>query len=411
MTEKTTSIIQKIGSYFCYALIFLLPFSTRYIISAGYTEYNTYSLYGLDFIIISLIGLALLLPKTTLNKQSKWLFRLSGMFWIVNMFSIFWSLDKMLAVYNCLHLGLGFGLIYAFWKIKPKFQGIAWAWVSSGIIQAGLALMQFFTQTVWGNKWLGMAAQNPEILGSQVIEGSFGRLLRAYGSFPHPNILGLWFVIALIFCLYLKLQKKIYAYGIIVLLTSGLFFTWSRQAALALGCGLLIYVFKSKFSWTARKFLGIIFITLLFLASLYWPQITSRTAAIERLEQKSFSERIDYQNQSIALIKNNLLFGVGSGNYITAVQKNIDPDLPYYLYQPVHNIYLLVASEIGSLGLLIFISLLLYSIYYIVRWKPALLGLGIIIVVLLISGLFDHFLISLYPFKLWLWLLVGIIII
>jgi len=76
------------------------------------------------------------------------------------------------------------------------------------------------------------------------------------------------------------------------------------------------------------------------------------------VEQKSLNERLVLAQNALALIKKRPLLGVGLGNFIPA-QAEILPFVrqDVNLLQPVHNIYLLIASETGLIGLLVFITL------------------------------------------------------
>ena len=112
------------------------------------------------------------------------------------------------------------------------------------------------------------------------------------------------------------------------------------------------------------------------------------------VEQKSLNERLVLAQNALVLIKKRPLLGVGLGNFIPA-QPEMLPFLrqDVNLLQPVHNIYLLIASETGLIGLLVFITMavkifwragnvpLHYNRAYAIR--PYLL--------ILFLGLFDHY--------------------
>ena len=63
--------------------------------------------------------------------------------------------------------------------------------MAGAFLQACLGIYQFFTQSSFACKWLGMASHNAQDLGVSVIETLSGeRWLRAYGGLDHPNIFG-----------------------------------------------------------------------------------------------------------------------------------------------------------------------------------------------------------------------------
>ncbi len=120
---------------------------------------------------------------------------------------------------------------------------------------------------------------------------------------------------------------------------------------------------------------------------------------------KSLSERQEYFNQARELIKDNWLFGVGPGNYTTALISQDKIGGSIWNYQPVHNVFLLLWAESGVLSLLFFILFLIFLIKKDRREAFSWAILGALIVLML----FDHWLWSL-PFGfLFLFLFLGLI--
>ncbi len=84
-------------------------------------------------------------------------------------------------------------------------------------------------------------------------------------------------------------------------------------------------------------------------------------------------------------------------------------------WQPIHNIYLLMASETGILGLIVFLifitKLLIAKVKFILKNKNSeILAVVMMFFSLLGFGLFDHFLWTLQPGRLMLWLVLGIML-
>jgi hypothetical protein len=74
----------------------------------------------------------------------------------------------------------------------------------------------------------------------------------------------------------------------------------------------------------------------------------------------AISDRIFYNNVSRETIYGNFLTGTGIGTFIFQIDEyleknNISEKLESWQYQPAHNIYFLIASEIGIVGLLLFL--------------------------------------------------------
>jgi len=117
------------------------------------------------------------------------------------------------------------------------------------------------------------------------------------------------------------------------------------------------------------------------------------------VEQKSLNERLVLAQNALALIKKRPLLGVGLGNFIPAQAEM----LPFVrqdvnLLQPVHNIYLLIASETGLIGLLVFITMVV-KIFWRAgnmtrRYKAQTIHRAYVIrpyILILFLGLFDHY--------------------
>jgi hypothetical protein len=82
--------------------------------------------------------------------------------------------------------------------------------------------------------------------------------------------------------------------------------------------------------------------------------------------------------------------GVGVGNYLANLPKFLKNNYIFWL-QPVHNIFLLLVSEVGILGLMGVIALLVKKIKWenLDKWSWILLG------VIFLSGMVDHYWVTL----------------
>ncbi len=212
----------------------------------------------------------------------------------------------------------------------------------------------------------------------------------------HPNILGgfLFFTIIIGIYLWIQFYRKrrnnlyyfIFIIASILITTLGLLLTFSRASLLALLLSLLTIVIFSLFQkdYLAIKIVFKYFLILLlsfFVINLWWPQAwSSRFDFNNRLEINSLEERVASFKQ-IDLNNNKQLFlgqGLGMNTYI-----NYSPELEVYDVQPIHNVFLLILSEIGIVGVLLFINLL-------EKRKYNILSLGLLIGFITI-GLFDHY--------------------
>ena len=97
----------------------------------------------------------------------------------------------------------------------------------------------------------------------------------------------------------------------------------------------------------------------------YFPFISGRLTenasfnADRTSDNRALSDRIFYNNVSRETISRNFITGSGPGAFIFQIddyleRNNISQNLEHWEYQPVHNIYLLICSETGMVGLVIF---------------------------------------------------------
>ncbi len=450
--------LAKTIEYLFYLFIFLLPWQTRWIwhygqLGNGPSEYLTFSLYGTEILFFIILILALIYRCKVKDEEIKFLnykildfYILFFLFFLLAGLSFIWASSWQTSVYYFVKFIEGLALLILVINFKFSFKRLGWAVVLSGVIQSLLASFQFFSQQVLANKWLGLAEQLPQTLGSSVIEFDGLRLLRAYGSFTNPNILGGFLAICLIILIVLIIlaelkKEKILLWFSLPIVLVGLFFTFSKNAFLALIIGLLflsIFIFLSQDKKTKIIFGKILFVSLAvwaILFAIYQQPVLTRLQGETRLEQKSFTERATYLAQAKELIAVNWLQGVGLGNYTLALYNRSLEKLASYEYQPVHNVYLLVLAELGILGFLLFILIIVKAISYIwtfpinknldllgvfslfkftgiydfyLRRFYWFLGLTAVFIIMLVLMAFDHYFWTQYFGIMFWWLMFGL---
>lgn len=403
--KKLNISIEKIIEYLIYIFVFLLPFQTRYIFSyltLGNIEfeYGKLSIYASD-IIFALILVLFLFSKIKQIKNIK----VSSQFMICFLFLIICSISYFFANYTQMYFYYFFRIIecitmlFILQIINVDTRKIFYFFISSIIFHGILGVFQFINQNITSNKYLGIAEHLSSAGGTSVLENHAGRFLRIYGGFTHPNVFGGFIVIAIIFLLILfftnhnlNKSKRIGYFLILGFLLEILFLTFSRSAFLALFiCLVLLFIFQilnKNFKNVSMIFL-FIFIICVINIFIFKDLIYSRATQTDRLELKSISERVVLNNESRVLIKNNWILGVGLGNYIPHVYNNTHLKQNIWDYQPVHNVYLLVLSELGILGLICYSSIFIYALIGRVKQKNYLFILPIIVV--LTINLFDHY--------------------
>lgn len=395
-----------------FLLIIIIPIQTRYFlhlekINNIFFEYESMSIYVTDiFIIFFSIYLFIYNLKNKLfkfnNKKRTFLLLLILINIILNI-SITQSINKNISIYFNLRFFLFSIFIFLLSFIKVNKENIKNAFVYSSFIQSIFAIIQFKNQEILSNKFLGLASHYPYELGTSVIENVSGRFLRSYGFLPHPNILGFLLFIGFTFIFFKILNIKneknnkilFLNYFILGIIFIGIILTFSRMIFLMLilfFIFIILYEFKKYF--IDKKSIGnynkkffIIFIILLSNFFIFKSLIFTRIVN-SRLNNISNNERMGQYSESINMIKENFLFGVGERNYTIYKMNNSNISDPYNL-KPIHNIYVLIFSEIGFFGFLIFVTFLLIPIF--IKFD---LEIKFLYLLILISGIFDHFLLT-----------------
>jgi len=433
--------LNKIIEYGLYLFVFLLPWQTRWIIKAGelnggYFEPKTISLYGVDIVLLIILLLNCFIAISSLKAKS---LKLTAIWWLIaglDLFifvSIFFAPNKLIALEHYLWFLLGVGLFWLITNAEYNKSKLLWSLVAGAILQAGLGIYQFLAQSTFASKWLGMAVHNPSNLGVSVIETLGGeRWLRAYGGLDHPNVLGGLLVIAVLLIFnfqfsHLRLRasaeqaifKQFNNLTIFYfLLFTSLFLSFSRSAwlgliiGLATALGISLIKKDSPMRNQILKFSIIGVLVFAVLGNIYSDLLSPRLNLNTRLEQKSITERMESVDQAKSLIKNNLFFGVGIGNYTLALAEQ-NPGQPAWTYQPVHNTPLLILAEIGIFGFIFFVTMLCAMCYVLCRSilknKNSESTLNLTILVALVAMFqFDHFWWSLHFGILLFWFILGL---
>ncbi len=456
--NKIMNKLAQIIEYLFYLFVFLLPWQTRWIwyygkLGEGISQYLSFSLYATEILLFIILILTLYYRWKNPDEEINFLnlkilnfYILIVLFFIVSIFSLFFSQNSQVAFYYLVKFLEGFALLLFIINFKFSYKKLGWAIVFAGVFQSSLAIYQFLTQKIWASKWLGMAEQLSGNGGVSVVESAGSRWLRAYGSLPHPNVLAGFLAVCLIVLIVLIILSNKQKSGILLwlflpILLAGLFFTFSKSGILAFLLGLVfIVIFEFLSQEQKPKFvLSHVFFVILvvfgFLALIYQDPLMTRLQGETRLEQKSYNERTIYFDQAKDLLEENWLKGVGLGNYTLALYNQTKPKEPAWAYQPVHNVFILMATEIGVIGFLIFVLLIIEvfnklwhfkikeqlklinvfklfkfsTIYYFYQRRFYwFLGLSAIFFMLLIIMFFDHYIWTLYfGIILW-WLMLGL---
>jgi len=410
------AILNKTIQYGTLLFVFLIPWQARLILSEGsingkYWEYGTKSLYATEIaLLVVLLALvvrcAIYIHKNKPKLNARRLYSPVGALLLLIIWagaSCVWSIDCSVAFDRWIALIEAIVVFLILSSGIVSYKKLCLAIILSGLIQASFAIAQFLLQSVPSSTLLGMASQDAQNLGVSVVETDLRRWLRAYGTFPHPNILGAWLALSLVL-LVEKMRKQsqnlldVLNYPMLIILLFGLGATFSRSAWLGFGIFLVIFVVWLFIRHAWIQGIKIALITILSVACFYaiFPEpMNTRLGLQARLEVKSNTEHMASVAQGWEIIKQNPLLGVGMGNYGLAVHGQIDDAQEAWFYQPVHNVYILILAELGIIGIL----LMAYSLWLIAFHgisKKTLLNAGVFFIPIIVIASFDHYLWSLY---------------
>lgn len=408
-------------------IVFLLPLTTRTLLisfTPGFHEYESIFLYAIDALLILaaiLFFLARRERSTQLHALSLLSLLLIGFFGSA-LTSLFFASLPLLALYRVLRLGLVVVFALAltrFLKKDARHVPLLFSALAAGaVLESILAIVQFARQGSAGLFFLGEPRLSVAGAGIAKIAIDGAKILRAYGTFPHPNMLGIFLVIGLCALVYLLKEQKRHFFirslrlcgGGIVLI--GLTLTFSRTAwaaAVLVVCFFAAHLYRHGERKQAATFLLFVCISATAIAGSLWRFTLPRSAL--SWEEPAVTLRLSYLSVAVREI---LLHpeGVGLGNQVyasvTTGAYRAEGLIHPWQWEPIHTIYLLIAVEIGVIGALSFIALLGILLWRLLRAGTFFSAtIAAMLAALLLSGLTDHFLWSLFPGMLLLGIVFG----
>lgn len=402
-------MIKKIQRILFYLLVILLPtqlgrhfFFNFSFISGIRSDYLTPTIYLADIIIAIMIGLSIfdVIPNLFQIKSKRTPIKIFLLFVICYLFinSIFVAANQWVALYKMIKIVEFILLGIVILKIKPKFNSII-LFLSIGVFYSSIiAILQFILQrSIGGTLWfLGERTFYASTPGIAALSVGGRLLLRPYATFPHPNVLGGFLTVILpIILAFIIFNKKInkilktWLKLVFILGFIALFLTFSRAAWSVFIFGILFAVVNRKgvvsSFLAARKnaFLMGFYSLLLVSVSLFF---------FLPLKHQSFVERSQLISATISMVSSSFLFGVGLNNFVIKAKDYLPKVFDFYIFQPVHNVYLLILAELGIVGFVVFMVFIFHLLLKSLKTNP-LVTTAIFQIVLL--GFFDHYLFTL----------------
>ncbi|NMC99756.1 MAG: hypothetical protein GYA62_08560 [Bacteroidales bacterium] len=212
--------------------------------------------------------------------------------------------------------------------------------------------------------------------------------LRAYSTFSHPNSLAGYMSVVLLFSIFsfyksTNILEKIE----ILLIVICLLLTNSYSSFISLFFVISIYLLDHIFGWIK---INKVIIVLLILVSLVLPLVSQNIVRSGYNFGENIQQRLELSYVSGKMISGNFWLGTGAGTFVTNVTKYKSATKYLWYLQPVHNIFLLVFSDTGIFGIVLFYLLIMFA----VGKSQHNISKRIIYYILLFvvtSGLFDHY--------------------
>lgn len=411
--------IRRIAHALLIALIVLAPMGTRFIMDVAHVdgvpiESSTHSVFLTELIALAFICAAIWRSRRSFGALA-YPERLGVGLLALSVLSAAFSADPYRASALTIRLAIGVALFIAISRASIPSRMVLWALVIAAAVQGTAALVQVYGQHVPAASAIGVASQLPSDLGVSVVETSDGRWLRAYGTLPHPNILGIVAVIGTLAgaALMVEFSSVRAAAGLTGLAFFGALLSFSRSAILALVAGsaaLFVEAVRNP-ALRARCILvgSVLVIAAVTVVGAVPETWHARATATGRLEGISVTARERSVRDAVDLIADSPLFGAGPGLSQQGIAA-LYPSRDGWQIEPPHAMPLVIAAEAGLFALvmwLLFIASLLATALRALK-NLAMTPFVAMMAAVAMASLFDHYFWTTWPGTLMFWLVCGL---
>ncbi|MCK5466371.1 hypothetical protein KAI56_02660, partial [Candidatus Parcubacteria bacterium] len=222
--------------YFFYLFLLSIPLQTRKVFlteysfySGAFTEYTTFFIYASDVLLVLTLIFWFVFSKKLhkyFNIESLknirelpaiWLLLLAFIIWLIISTIINNTYTEISVFYILKFIELSLLIVYIYFNLRNKKRLIEALFVISfaGFFQGLIAIYQFIYQSSLFKHSLlhrltGESTVYPQVSGIAKIIVDNEKLVRAYGTFPHPNLSGGFLIISILVSIYLLLKHKSY---------------------------------------------------------------------------------------------------------------------------------------------------------------------------------------------------------
>lgn len=278
-----------------------------------------------------------------------------------------------------------------------------------GMIEFNLQSHQFLE--IFHLHWPGLI--DAASAGASILKYPDGQnFLRVYGTLPHPNMLGGFILICMTAVIWFILDVKKtnwFAWPLLGLGVCLLILTFSRAAWLGFVVFLFVLLLKSKYLERNKIWL-LLFVVAMTAALTLFPLrdlFISRTSVpTTATEEFSLTGRVWLAEQALTYMKERPITGIGMGSFVIQLAQRAGER---NFVEPVHNIPLLILSELGIIGLILLFSILIsIGREFWSTKRTNLILMGALLAGIGTITLFDHYFWSLAPGRMMLGLVFGL---
>ncbi|MFI5241182.1 MAG: O-antigen ligase family protein [Microgenomates group bacterium] len=219
--------------------------------------------------------------------------------------------------------------------------------------------------------------------------------LRSYSSFSHPNSLAGYLFVSLAILFWLKKEIKLKSKEKLLINISMMFslislvLTFSLSALFGGVVFIALLFISKKQSLFEKIFKSSLFVVVMLSISL--PFIAGNVTKTNF--PKQVEERVGLARVSWKMFLEKPLIGSGLNTFVVNLPNIQNRSSYFWFFQPVHNTILLILSEIGLFGFLLFLYIFNKTQISIIANKNYLIGALLISVMTI--GLFDHYFLTL----------------
>ncbi len=392
-----------------FLILFAMSIPLRINLGFFYRKEHVGGAQGIDIsaIHVTVLVLFLLLLYKYWSTRQQPLLEYNGLLWgshvlffLTVILSLWNAADRMLSFYEIIRIMVLIAVFFVIMNLREeKYLRILLFFFTVGVFsQAVLAIIQYKTGLALGLKFLGEQTIVGQRLG--------GMLSRATGTIGHPNNLAYYFEMLLPLNLALlmvekKKSLKVWYFITFTLGLLGILTTLSRAAWITLPISLpLVFLFLVRKKLFQAQTVIIISAALAFSIFFIYPNYSMIEKRFFYSDEGSARSRIPMNKAAISIIEQFPVTGVGINNFQKAFSEydlTGGSRIQRSDRHVVHNLYLLVAGELGIPGLLaflwIFVAVFMVALHWATRvntWQSGvLIGITAGLIAQMIHGLFD----------------------